>query len=43
MQDQLADKHPVILVLRLTLDEHGQLLHGEVVKLEGEITGYFSS
>jgi hypothetical protein len=42
MHERLADKRQVILILRLTLDERGQLAHGEVAKLEGEVIGRFS-
>jgi hypothetical protein len=41
MHDRLADKRQVILILRLTLDERGQLVHGEVARLEGEVLGRF--
>ena len=41
MQNRLADKRQVILILRLTIDERGQLRQGEVVKLEGEVLGHF--
>lgn len=41
MHDRLADKRQVILILRLTLNEQGQLLHGEVTELEGRVIGRF--
>ena len=41
MQNTLANKRQVILILRLTLDANGQLVHGEVVELEGKLIGRF--
>ncbi len=43
MQNHLADKHQVALVLRLTVDGQGQLVHGEVVALAGEVIGRFAT
>ena len=42
MKNQLADKRQVTLILRLTLDEHGQFMHGEVVDLDGNQIGRFN-
>ena len=41
MQNNLADKRQVILILRLTLDANGQLVHGEVAELAGMPIGRF--
>jgi hypothetical protein len=41
MQDKLADKRQVIVILRLTLDGHGHFMHGEAVDLAGQRIGGF--
>jgi hypothetical protein len=43
MHNHLADKRQVALVLRLTIDGQGQLVHGEVVALAGEAIGRFAT
>ena len=43
MHNHLADKRQVALVLRLTVDGRGQLVHGEVVGLRGEVLGRFAT
>ena len=43
MHNHLADKRQITLVLRLTVDGRGQLVHGEVVGLRGEVLGRFAT
>jgi hypothetical protein len=43
MHDHLADKQQIILIARLTIDVQGQLLHGEIVDLEGTVIGRFTN
>jgi hypothetical protein len=43
MHNHLADKSQLALVLRLTVDRQGQLAHGEVVGLGGEVIDHFTT
>lgn len=40
--DQLSEKHQVTLILRMLMDEHSHLLHGELVDVSGNSWGHFS-
>lgn len=41
MDNHLADKRHIILILRLAIDEDEQLMYGEIVELGGTIIGRF--
>ena len=40
-ESELADKRLVTAILRLVLDRHGRLLHGEVVDVQSRSHGRF--
>jgi hypothetical protein len=40
--ERLADKQNVSVILRLVIDEHGALVHGELVALDGTSRGRFA-
>jgi hypothetical protein len=42
MYDHLADKRQIILIVRVTINKQGQLLHGEIVDIEGTVIGRFA-
>ena len=37
----LGNKHHVILILHMVIDQHGRLLDGQLVDLEGRLGGRF--
>ncbi len=41
--NQLSDKLPVTLVLRMVLDAQGRLEHGELVNVSGKMEGRFNN
>jgi hypothetical protein len=41
VQSLLADKRLILVLLRLTLDENGRLVHGEVIRPDGSRIGVF--
>jgi hypothetical protein len=41
-EEQMGDKQLRTVILRLVLDRWGTLLHGEVVNIEGDVTGRFT-
>jgi hypothetical protein len=43
MDNQLADKRQVVLILRLVLNKQGQLLHGEIVDVADKVIGRFAN
>jgi hypothetical protein len=43
MDNQLADKRQVVLILRLVLNKQGQLLHGEIVDVAYKVIGRFAN
>ena len=42
VDEELGDKQLRTVILRLVLDRWGTLLHGEVVDVDGSVTGRFS-
>ena len=42
VDEELGDKQLRTVILRLVLDRWGTLLHGEVVDLDGSVTGRFT-
>ncbi len=40
--EQLSAKRYVIVLLRLMVDEGGQLVHGEIMDVQGRSLGYFA-
>ena len=41
MDNHLADKRHITLILRLAIDKDAQLVYGELVNLEGVSIGHF--
>ncbi|HRQ40323.1 MAG TPA: hypothetical protein PLD25_20620 [Chloroflexota bacterium] len=41
MDNHLADKRHMTLILRLAIDKENQLVHGELVNLRGVVIGRF--
>ena len=42
VDEELGDKQLRTVILRLVLDRWGTLLHGEVVDVDGSVTGRFT-
>lgn len=41
--DKLAEIRNVTLILRLALNQRGEMTHGEMVDMEGESQGHFTN
>ena len=41
--DKLSQKQQVTVILRMLLDEQGMLVHGDLVDVDGQSRGRFSS